>query len=84
MCKYRVRQRIGRFLSFKKIKSIEYSYIYKEVHTLEFAEISESLILKHNTEQNTIHHSTRYIRKMPSITLFTLSKPIVNTTHGPT
>ena len=26
-----------------------YSYIYKEVHTLAFAEISELVVLKHNT-----------------------------------
>ena len=76
---------------FKCLKNLKvliswYSYIYKEVHTLAFAEISESVVLKHNTEQkkSTTHHSTRYILKMPSITLLTLSKPIVNTTHGPT
>ena len=63
-----------------------YSYIYKEVHTLAFAEISESVVLKHNTEHKKTHplfHSKYYILKMPSITLLTLSKPIVNTTHGP-
>ena len=75
-------------LSVKQIKKYWiswYSYIYKEVHTLAFAEIGESVVLKHNTEQkkNTTLHSTRYFLKMPSITLLTLSKPIVNTTHGP-
>jgi len=55
------------------------------IHTLAFAEISELVVLKYNTEQkNTTHHSTSYILKMTSITLLTLSKPIVNTTHGPT
>ena len=52
-------------------------HLYKEVHTLEFVEISESAVLKHNTE-----HKKYYILKMPAITLFTLSKPTVNTTHG--
>jgi hypothetical protein len=50
---YRVHQRIGWFLSVKKSKKYWiswYSYIYKEVHTLAFAEISESVVLKHNTE----------------------------------
>jgi len=53
---------------------------------LAFAEISESVVLKHNTEQkkNTTHHFTRYTLKMPPITLLTLSKPMANTTHGPT
>jgi len=63
---YRVRQRIGRFLSVKKIKSIGYHdtvTIYKEVHILAFVEISDSVVLKHNTEykKNTTHHSTRNI-----------------------
>jgi hypothetical protein len=50
---YRVRQRIGRILSVnKKLKNwiSWYSYIYKEVRTLAFAEISESVVLKHNIE----------------------------------
>ena len=57
---YRVRQRIGRFLSVKKklIYWISwYSYNYRKVHTLAFAEISESVVLKYNTEQK----KTQYI-----------------------
>ena len=64
------------FKCLKKIKNIGYhdnSYIYKEVHTLAFAEITESVVLKHNTEQkkNTTLHSTRNITssRCPSITL---------------
>ena len=51
--------------NFKGLKKILkywiawYSYIYKEVHTLAFAEISESVVLKHNTEQKKNH--TQYI-----------------------
>jgi hypothetical protein len=36
-----------------------------------------AVVLKRNTE-----HKKYYILKMPAITLFTLSKPTVNTTHG--
>ena len=44
----------------KTIKSIGYhdSYIYMEVHTLAFAEISESAVLKHNTEQKKTHNTS--------------------------
>ena len=31
---------------------------YKKVHTLAFAEISESVVLKHNTEQKDTQHVT--------------------------
>jgi len=59
--------------------------MYKEVHTLEFVEISESVVLKRNTERKKKHNisfnSKYYILKMPSITLLTLSQPIVNTTQ---
>ena len=37
-------------------------HLYKEVHTLAFAEISELAVLKHNTEHKiTTHHSTGHI-----------------------
>jgi hypothetical protein len=42
------------FKCLKKLKSIGYHdtvTFYKEVHILAFAEISESVVLKHNTEQ---------------------------------
>ena len=51
--------------------------MYKKVHTLAFAEISDPVLLN-----PTSLHSKYYIRKIPSITLLTLSKPIVNTSHG--
>jgi len=35
-----------------------YSYIYKVVHTLAFAELSESMVLKHNTEQKKKHKTS--------------------------
>ena len=46
-----------------------------------------AVVLKLNTEHkkhNTSFHWKYYTLKIPSITLFTLSKPTVNTTHGPT
>jgi len=41
--------------------------------------------MMHNLKiHNTSFHSQYYVLKAPSITLLTLSKPIVSTTHGPT
>jgi hypothetical protein len=60
-CNYTVRQQIGLFLIVnKKLKvlCIMKRYIYKEVHTLAFAEISESVVLKHNTEQKKKHNTS--------------------------
>ena len=44
-----------------------YSYIYREVHTLAFAEVNESVDLKHNTEQKKHNISFQFATKKTKV-----------------